>query len=281
MDQPLAARPSQVRCRQIQADDLEAVAELLTRGFPVRSRKYWTTALQRLASRPVPGGCPRFGYLLEAAGRAVGVVLVIVAEVEGQLRANISSWYVEPDHRAYAAVLSAAAGKLKHLTYLNISAAPHTWPILEAQGYRRYSLGQFAAIPALSPRIGAKVRRLAEADRDLPDFALLQAHEDAGCVALVCAGRPFVFLPRRIKGAPFKAMQLVYARDTADFVAEAGPIGRFLLRQGALLVILDGERPIKGLPGAFFKERGPRYYKGPAKPRLNDLAFTELVLFGA
>ena len=38
----------------------------------------------------------------------------------------------------------------KNVTFLNISPAPHTWPILEAQGYTRFGSGQFIAIPALA-----------------------------------------------------------------------------------------------------------------------------------
>jgi hypothetical protein len=34
------------------------------------------------------------------------------------------------------------------------------------------------------------------------------------------------------------------------------------------------------MPGLLFKERGPRFFKGPERPRQNDLAFTEMVVFG-
>jgi len=72
------------------------VADLLARGFPARPRKYWTSALARLAARGAPDGCPRFGYLLEADGAPVGVLLLIFAESGGAVRCNVSSWYVEP-----------------------------------------------------------------------------------------------------------------------------------------------------------------------------------------
>jgi hypothetical protein len=178
------------------------------------------------------------------------------------------------------------ATKLKHVTYLNTSAAAHTWPILEAQGYHRYSEGQFLAFPALKWAGGRRVSRLGAdpAHAGLEDYDLLSAHADAGCVTLVCESRgelrPFVFLPRRIARLPFPVMQLVYARDTESFVACAGPLGRFLLAQGAPAVLCDAEGPIAGLPGLFFKDRTPRFYKGPARPALNDLAFTEMVVFG-
>jgi hypothetical protein len=279
----MVASPSQVRCRQIREADLEAVGDLLTHGFPARPRKYWTSALRRLATRDAPEGYPRFGYLLEANGAVVGVLLLIFTETAGAVRCNVSSWYVEPAHRGHAALLASLASKLKHVTYINTSAATHTWPILEALGYRRYSQGQFAALPALKPGQG-RVRRLNDTDRDLSDYDLLAAHAEAGCLALVCetsAGpEPFVFLTRRLSGLPFAAAQLVYARDTERFAACAGPIGRFLLRGGVPLVICDAPAPVAGLTGLWFKDRGPRYFKGPERPRLNDLAFTEMVVFG-
>ncbi len=120
------------------------------------------------------------------------------------------------------------------MTYINTSAAAHTWPILNALGYRRYSQGQFAARAGAEAGQGPACDALADADRDLPDYDLLAAHAAAGCLALVCetpeGPEPFVFLRRRISGLPFGAMQLVYARDTARFVACAGPLGRWLLR---------------------------------------------------
>jgi hypothetical protein len=45
--------------------------------------------------------------------------------------------------------------------------------------------------------------------------------------------------------------------------------------------ICDAPWPIFGLAGVWFKHRGPRYLKGPERPRLNDLAFTEMVVFGS
>jgi hypothetical protein len=273
----------QIRCRQIKAADLEAVADLLTRGFPARPRKYWTTALGRLAARGAPEGCPEFGYLLEADGAVVGVLLLIFSERDGAVRCNVSSWYVEPAHRGHAALLASMASKLKHVTYLNASAAEHTWPILGALGYLRYTEGQFLCFPAAKLG-GGKARRLGDGDAALPEYDLLRAHADAGCLVVVCetaAGpEPLVFMRRRIERLPFAAMQLIYARDTAAFVACAGAVGRFLARQGAPCVLLDAEAAIPGLAGVFFKDRVPRYYKGPSRPRVNDLSFTEMVVFG-
>jgi len=289
-----ALQPPKVRCRQIAMGDLGAVAALLTAGFPGRPRKYWTSGLDRMADRAPVEGCPRFGYLLEADGVIVGTILLIFTDfgdrAAARVRCNISSWYVAPTYRAYAAQLSATALKLKHVTYLNISPAEHTWPLLTAQGYQRYSEGQFACIPALSRRpVRMHVRAVpasgAGDHASVPEYELLAAHAEAGCLSLICAsaaGRdPFVLAPRRIAYSPFQLMQLIYCRDTADFARCSGAVGRFLLGRGVAGVILDANAPIPGLVGRYFSGRQPKYFKGADRPRLNDLAFTETVLFGA
>ena len=272
-----------VVCRQIRAADLEELVGLLTEGFPRRTPAYWTDALARLASRDVPDGLPRFGYVLEAEGALVGVQLLIFTALDGGVRCNASSWYATPAYRGHATLLAAAATKLKHVTYVNVSPSVRTWPILEALGYERYSLGQFASLPALRLGGAGKARPLAAADAGLPEYALLVDHAQAGCEAVVCdtpsGPEPFVFVRRRVRGLPFDTMQLVYTRDTARFSACAGPLGRFLLARGAPLVICDAIGPIPSLFGLWFRARGARYFKGPRRPRLNDLAFTELVVF--
>jgi len=287
-----ASPPLRVRRRQIEERDLSAIGALLAEGFPERTIDYWRRGLARLAARAPVEGCPRFGYLLEVDAEAVGVVLLIYTRFgEGpaaKIRCNVSSWYVAPTYRAYAAQLSAAALKLKHVTYLNISPAERTWPLLTAQGYQRYSEGQVACLPVLSrPPPGARVRTVSASavnDGD-PKHGLLIAHANAGCLSLVCetaAGvAPFVLAPRAIAYSPFRVMQLVFCRDTDDFVRCAGAIGRFLLRRGVAGVILDANAPVPGLVGKYFNGRQPKYFKGDERPRLNDLAFTETVLFGA
>jgi hypothetical protein len=90
---------------------------------------------------------------------------------------------------------------------------------------------------------------------------------------------PFVFRPRLVK-AVIPCAQLIYCRDIADFVRFAGPLGRFLARRGRPLVILDANGRIPGLVGLFSRGSMPKYFKGPQRPRLGDLAYTEYALLG-
>ena len=127
----------QVRCREISDADIEAIADLLTRGFVYRSREYWMQGLRRQAAREVPEGYPRFGYLLDNDGVAVGVLLLLyTSKIDGgaaTVRCNLSSWYVDPAFRNYAPLLTSVAQRKKEVTYLNISPATWTWPIIEGK----------------------------------------------------------------------------------------------------------------------------------------------------
>jgi hypothetical protein len=73
---------------------------------------------------------------------------------------------------------------------------------------------------------------------------------------------------------------MVYCRDVDRFVVYAGPIGRYLAARGRPLVMLDANGPIIGLVGKYFDGRMPRYFRGPNRPRLGDLAYTETAMFG-
>jgi hypothetical protein len=285
-----------IRCREITAADIEAVADLLARGFVGRSRDYWLSGLRRQASRDVPEGYPRFGYMLDHDGAPVGVLLLIYtargSASDTAIWCNLSSWYVEPRFRNYAPMLAKIAQRLKEVTYINISPARWTWPIIEAQGFKAYCNGLFVSVPALSSvRGGAAVEIVsagAAAVDGLPpaEAALLIRHAGHGCLSLVVRREgsvsPFVLQPVRIRRGSIAApaMQLIYCRDVEGFVASAGAIGRLLLRQGRIAVVIDANGPIAGLAGIYTERRGRKYAKGPHRPRLGDLSDTELVLYG-
>lgn len=269
----------------------------MTRGFVGRSREYWMQGLRRQAARDVPNGYPRFGYMLDHGGAAVGVLLLLYSSRndggDAAIQCNLSSWYVDPAFRNYAPLLTKIAQRHKEVTYLNISPATWTWPIIEAQGFASYCSGLFFSIPALSPvTLGMTVETIAPDVGAIEGLSeaeveLLTRHARYGCLSLVCRssnGRPFPFvlLPMRIRRgwiAP-PAMHLIYCRDIAEFVECAGAIGRALIRHGKISIILDANGPAAGLIGFFSKARGRKYFKCPHRPRLADLTDTELVLYG-
>jgi hypothetical protein len=282
-----------IRCRQIDESDLPALTELLRRGFPNRNRQFWHRALSELTRREPPSGLPKYGYLLETGGSLVGAILMICSAMRAGdrlvPRCNLSSWYVEPAFRTYAPLLVSQAMRHKDVTYMNVSAAPHTWPIIEAQGFARYSEGIFVCVPALQRTPGAdKVEVLGAHSPpatavDAFEREILLQHAEHGCtgVWVVSGGRayPFVFRPRLVKGF-LPCAQLIYCRDIADFARFSGPLGRYLARRGRVICIVDVNEPIPGLLGVFRRGSKPKYFKGPQRPRLGDLAYTEYAIMG-
>jgi hypothetical protein len=283
--------PPRVRCRQINTADIEDIVNLLTKGFD-RKRNFWERAFRRLSEHHTPPGFPKYGYLLESDGSVVGVILLIFSAYpfrQGEeIRCNVSSWYVNPEFRSCATMLISAALRHRNVTYFNITPDPHTWPILEAQGYRRYASGVFVAVPALNGWArGSRVSLLtpdARVDQDLQpaEIELLMAHAKYGSYSLICssAGRrhPFVIAPRRHYGG-MPLAHLLYCRDVEDFVRFAGPLGWFLARRGLFFVALDANGPVQGLCGRYVDNR-PKYYRGANPPHLGDLAYSERAIFG-
>jgi hypothetical protein len=281
-----------IRCRQIEHADVVAVAALLARGFPAYDRDFWLGAFARLSEHDAPPDCPKYGYLLECDDAVVGAILLICSALPtgglGARRCNLSSWYVEPRFRPYAPLLVSQALRHKDVTYLNISPAPHTGPIVEAQGFSRYCEGTFIAATVFNGLFDDTPVEVFEPDRapdvefDPAERELLLQHQAYGCVSVWCAtpkrAHGFVFRPSRTKFIP--SVRLIYCRDVDDFVRFAGPIGRFLAGRGRMLVAIDANDPIPGLFGVFLRGKAPKYFKGAQRPRLGDIAYTEYAMLG-
>lgn len=291
--QMAAASTARVRMRQIVASDLERVAHLLCDGFSRSTVRDWLTVFDRLTQREPPARLPKYGYLMEEEGAPVGVVLVISSTTRSGdaslTRCNLSSWYVRPPYRSYAPLLIARALRHKEAVYINVSPAPHTLPIISVQGFSRYSNGQFFALTRLlrlrsDPR--AKVIPVGSAvdfHTDSFERELLLRHAEYGCLSFWCNSEngayPFVFRFRTIKRF-IHCAQLIYCRDREDVVRFARPIGEYLASHGKQIMMIDANGRIPGLAGIYVSGLLPKYYKGPVRPRLGDLAFTESAMFG-
>ncbi len=296
------AVPPPLRCRPIVEADLENVVALLVRGFRERTAAYWRDGLDRMANLAIPEGCPRFGYVMAAGDRLVGVVLTIYSpsrDPDGtDAWCNISSWYVEPPYRAYATLLDKMVLRRPRTTVLNISAAPHTVPGHEARGFRRIGAGQILAAPTLAPATpGARIRGIGPGDAMAelaPEEArILRDHAAFGCVALVGSDglghEPFVFvrhpvqaLAWRLGFSPVHYGQLIYCRSTGALPRFARQIGWHLLARHALpAVVVDADGPLPGFGGWFHAGWGLRLKRGADTVRPGDLAYTEMVIFGA
>jgi hypothetical protein len=287
----MSRRLSRVRCRDMDTNDLEEVVDLLTVGYRIRKRHFWAQRIRRLSEYAQPPGCPQYGHLLVCDGRAVGTIFTIFSPVAGnggtKIRCYLGSWYVKPEFRSYAVMLAARALRREGVTYLNITPRAQVLPILEAQGYVRFCGGRFITVPLLSRRsetaqIAPIDIEIGSADDFLPfEWELLKRHSAFGCLSVIATAAdgqyPFVFQPR-IKSGVLRFARLVYCRDRQDFVRFARPLGRFLLERGYPLVALDADGPVDGLRGKY-SNRFPKYYRGPDRPRLGDLAYSTRVIF--
>jgi hypothetical protein len=283
--------PPRLICREIVSADMIPLVDLLARGFYPSRREDWAQRLHLLAQHSTPAGFPEYGYVLECENTLVGASLVIYSSVlvdgKRSIRCNDSSWYVEPEFRSYASMLASHGRGHKNVTYFNVTPERRTLPILEARGYVGYSNGQFATFPALcagNPSDSVKlVAAAADLDNHLPraDIEMLNAHESYGCISVTCIAEsgayPFIFVPRRKFGF-IPHVHLIYCRDVSDFVRFAPQLGRFLAKRNFFLALLDSNGPIPGLVGAYFPGH-PKYFKGPDRPRLGDLAYSELAMF--
>jgi GNAT superfamily N-acetyltransferase len=273
------------RIREIEVADLPQMTRLFTGKFGYPANAY-TWLFDTLASHRTPDGMPQYGYLLEARGRIVGGIILVSTMVPSdkgaQVRCHLTSLYVEPEFRGLGAFLMMKAKSKPGVTYVNLSALPASRAIIEAQGFEKYSSGQFIAVPLMTALRPPSTLRVLGAGAPLRSASepferkIMADHARYGCICVWCEtgerAHPFVFQPKMVKRA-IPAAQLVYCRDVADAARFAKPIGAALAKAGRFLMVIDSNGPIKGLPGYYFEGVYPRWYKG-IKPRLGDLAYT-------
>jgi hypothetical protein len=289
------------KVRLITDADIPAAINLLDRGFgkgrasgAARPRSFWENIFSLLRRRSLPvGELPRYGYVIESDDELVGIMLLIFSTIwkngEAKIRCGGSAVYVDPAFSFYAPLLIKKASNCRDITVLNLTPAEHTHRMIEALGYVKYCNGIFVSIPLFSPAPKGPPVSVIDAHAKLDisldphDRDLLLEHADYGCMSLWCVtpkhAYPFVFRMRAVRKLP--CAQLVYCRDVDDFVRFARPIGRFLAQHtGRFLVLLDSNGPIEGLIGKYFAGKAVRYFSGEDRPRLGDLAYTEISLFG-
>ena len=287
-------RRTKVQCREIGDADVPGVVDCLARNFPRRTREFWLNAIDAIGARPRVLDLPRYGQLLEAEGRVVGVLLQIYTnlgdETEPKLRCNLSSWCVDAAFRSFSVLLHKSGVQRKSTTYLNISSAPHTRKTIEALGFRRYAEGRVFTLPLMAPPTAGA--RITVYEPGAPEAAglteleqrVLADHRAAGLHALVGVrdgvATPFVLKWRALWRHPVPTAQILYCRGEQDIRTFAYALGRYAARFGRFGLIISANGPIEGLKGKYYPDREPRYFLGPEKPEPSDLAYTELVLLG-
>ena len=277
-----------VRLREITASDFDPVAAVLSEelGYP---SKYFLNLLNVLRVRDVQPQFPKYGYLLDSDGSVVGAIILIYSARDPswtKVRCHVTSWCARPEYRPYATLLAFKATNRRDVSYINISARPTTRPIIEAQGFTRYSNGIFLSFPLFHVFDKRDAITITPFGLNPPgqfspeDFSLISAHNDYGCICFWCSvdGRsfPFVFRSKKFKGI-FPGLQLIYCSDVDNISLFARNFGLYFLRMGKLALAIDSNGSISGLAGKYFDGVEPRYFKGP-KPAIGDLSFTQKAL---
>ena len=268
---------NRVHCRLIAESDLGEVADLLTRGFSHTSRHYWTAGFERWKNLDPVEEMPRYGYLLDTGFGPVGVILMISSRRGDRVISNLCGWHVDPQWMSHAPLLISLATKLRHVTYLSAASAPHTWRLLQSHGFSPYNFGRTAAFT-----LPGRGKVSASIPDDLPEARLLRDHRAMGWVSLAVekdgAVSPFVFRPRRLEGGKLPVMEVMYCRGADDLRRCAPALARYFLPRGSLGFVIDGD--METLLSHYAEGREPRYFKGPHRPVLGDLAYTEKAIFG-
>ena len=282
-----------LRCRQIEEADIDAVAALLARGFPRMIGRFWLGAFAQLSRHSRRVDCRNMVTCWRRRHRGRRDPIRSARPYRQRRRPRPAAIFPAGmsirRYRAYAPMLVSQALRHKDVTYLNVSPAPHTRPIIEAQGFSRYMRRRLRRPAGAQGLFGGPKTKVFEAKRQ-PNVPLRPARSgDAGGTRRARLPRPVVRarparLPFRVPPAfgprrPPCAL-LIYCRDIADFVRFAGPLGRALTRRGCPFVVLDANGRIPGLVRLFQPGTMPKYFKGPQPPRLGDLAYTERAVLG-
>jgi hypothetical protein len=279
-----------IRARQISEADIEAMAELFGHGFgsPV---KLYRQIFEILRAHETPPGFPKYGWLLEVDGVIVGGLILVYSDIGlngcSAIRCHVAAWYFKPEFRSYSTILNLRALGHKEVTYVNLTAAPVARPIIEAQGFQKYSQGQFFAVPVLKFGFATEIVKLVKTE-SLPEkykggseYDLVLDHERYGCIGIWCvtpnSAHPFVFQRRSIKRF-VPGVRLIYCRDVSELVRFSAPLGSYLAARGMMVISIDANEAIRGLPGRYCDDLRPLWYKG-TKPRLGDLAYTLRAIF--
>ena len=279
--------------RAIDTSNEADAIDILARGLAKRPRAFWQTCLARLhrfggnaeANTPV-------GHLLMDGSTPVGVVLTpasVRIDTNGrqQRLINMSSWYIEPEHRWRGPMMLRSLVRDPDAVYTDLTPTDSVQKILVALGFKPINAGESIVIlprAAIGSGRGARVVALdAVPEHGIPARTrhLLSQHTDYGCLALALevdgCWHPLLFKScerRRIPG-----VRLVCCESHTLLKRCIAPIARYLLSRGKLFLIRDlepGEEAGFGLarPGFALK-----YAKGGEFLDRTDFVGTELSLF--
>lgn len=276
----------------IDASNCGYAFDLLGRGFPLSTRKFWENAVERLscsggnAEAAVP-----IGYLMTANEKPVGVMLTPSSirrhsDRQEQRIINLSAWYMEPEHRWRAPVMLRNILKDRGAIFTDLTPSPSVQLMLPALGFRPISRGTAIYVAPFAAMAGPAHSRLVDID-DVAQSAIAQetralllSQHAFGCfsAAFTLNGtvHPLQFKAWRWRGIP--VAQLIYCESNSAVIANIGAVGRYLVRRRRPLLLMDV--PLRGKVGGFKRRSsGIRFAKGGTFDDRTDHIGSELSLF--
>lgn len=263
--------------------------QLLLREYPASTAAWWEAGAQRWRDVPGDGNRREIGVMMHGPRGLAGVVLMFGSlrptGTPGERRVNPSSWAITEGARLRALWMAQQVLSEPSVTYTATTPIPAAARILESVGFVTLSDRRAIGLAARwALRRGPKARVL-DTDRTLAALkghALTDAladHRRLGC--LVCGIESadgvsaLVFRTSLRKRLAPKA-ELIYADSTAEVLTHAGPLSRFLLSRGMLLLELElAAGTLLDLPARLVPRR--RLVRGDFDPSGIDHLYSELV----
>ncbi|HYS45616.1 MAG TPA: hypothetical protein VEM35_04220, partial [Rhizomicrobium sp.] len=116
---------------------------------------------------------------------------------------------------------------------------------------------------------------------ELAEAQLLRDHRAMGWISLTVEKdglvSPFVFKPRHLNRPPVAVMDVMFCRGADDLRRCAPALARHFLPRGSMGFVMDGD--MEAMLSHYVEGKEPRYFKGPYRPVLGDLAYTEKAIF--
>ncbi|MDX2309308.1 MAG: hypothetical protein NW216_13795 [Hyphomicrobium sp.] len=275
----------------VKRENFSEAVDILTRGFPDRSRAFWLEGLDRLdrAGWNSEAGIP-LGHILNDGDRAVGIHLLpamLRTMPDGRRRRfiNWSSWYMEPDARWQSMRMLRAAFGDKDAVYTDLTPTSDVQKMLVSLGFRQLNDGLVIhALPvlAMTAGAGAKIVPFDCIARDVSAECdhIVRSHRHMNILACAMLDddgiHPLMFKRRWYRGLPIAL--LIYAENNARLGRNLGAVARHLMAKGVAALIVD-RRPGLDTQGGKFSRRGIKFSKGDAYINRTDYLGTELCVF--
>lgn len=264
-----------------------AAVALLAKGFPEKSKAFWSRGLSLISDHHERRELGPIGQLLMKGENAAGVLLTIKSRLPetDRIVVNLSSWYVEPSCRWFAPRMLQIASSSEEELFTDLTPSPEACRLNERLGFQMVTdRTLFYPLPlkALRPS-GTRLNPLAAVRPDTLSAAMREMLEDhlrLGCIVAIMQadGRhyPLVFLKTTTKKLP--SARLIYCEDRELAQRHISAIARHLLGRGRLaltMAALDGEHNGGGVAAHKF---APIQVKGAWNPHFINETYSELVL---